>query len=261
MDLVVPAEALLRMLDSVLKCAAREKNRPILCGVHMRLQPGMLTLAGADGYRLGVERLPVVYDGDDEHLTLPSDTVKKLLRVLRGHKDCEVGITLPSERNRVTFTLPNTQVSAQLLEERFPDYASIIPRSPISQVVMYASDVKVALQRAKIFAKDNAKSCCLKVVPARNPDEPTEVLIGARSPEQRETQSMLDATASGERFEWSANYKYLLDAVETYRKDAERIVIDTNGPENPAVIRPATGRPMPSISDSGSLTVIMPMAK
>ena len=251
----------MRMLDSVLKCAAREQNRPILCGVHMQLQKSMLTLAGADGYRLGVERLPVDYDGEDEHLTLPGDTVKKLLRVLRGHKDMEVGITLPSERNSVTFTLSNTQVSTQLLEGRFPDFASIIPSSPISQVVMYAADVKVALLRAKIFAKDNANSCYLKVVPARNPGEPAEVVIGARSPEQGETESMLDATVIGDRFEWSANYKYLLDAVDTYRKDAERIVIDTNGPENPAVIRPETGRPMPNISDSGSLTVIMPMVK
>ena len=80
-----------------------------------------------------------------KHLTLPGDTVKKLLRVLRGHKDMEVGITLPSERNSVTFTLPNIQISTQLLEGRFPDFARIIPRSPISQVVMYAADMKVAL--------------------------------------------------------------------------------------------------------------------
>ena len=49
---------------------------------------------------------------------------------------------------------------------------------------------------------------------------------------------MLDAKATGERFEWSFNFQYMLDAIDSYRKSAERIVIDTNGPENPAVIRP-----------------------
>ena len=259
-DLVMQAESLLRMLDTVLKCAAKERNRPILCGVHMHLQPGRLVLMGADGYRLGVERLPVDYDGAEERLDLPDNAVKKLLRVLRGHKNMEVGITLPSERNSVTFTLPNIQVSTQLLEGRFPDALSILPRSFMSQAVMYAEDTRIALKRAAIFAKDNGNSCSLSVVPAWNPGEPAEVTISARSPERGETSAMLDATAEGERFEWSANYKFLQEAIEAYRKDAERIVIQTNGPENPAVIRPEI-RPLESVGDCGSLTLIMPMSK
>ena len=260
-DFVIWAEALLRMLDSVLKCTAREKNRPILCGVNMLLDRGMLTLAAADGYRVGVERLPVEYTGEKEDLTLPGDAVKKLLRVLRAHKDTEVGITLPSERNSVTFTLPNIQVSTQLLEGRFPDYMSITPRSCFTQAVFYAEDMKIALKRAAVFAKDNAQSCTVSIEPALNPGEPALMTVSAKSPERGQTEAMLDATAEGEKVAWSANCKFLLEAVEAYRKDAERIVIDTNGPENPAVIRPETGKPMPSIGDSGSLTVIMPMSK
>ena len=71
---------------------------------------------------------------------------------------------------------------------------------------------------------------------------------------------MLDATATGERFEWSFNFKYMLDAIDSYRKSAERIVIESNGPENPAVIRPET-QPLASVGDCGSMTLIMPMAK
>ena len=127
-------------------------------------------------------------------------------------------------------------------------------------MVLYAADTLIALKRAQIFAKDNANSAYISVVPARNHGEPAEVTIGARSPERGETEAMLDATATGERVEWSFNCKYMLEAIDHYRKEAQRIVIDTNGPENPAVIRPEHA-PVPSISEAGSLTVIMPMSK
>ena len=139
-DFMVEAETLLRMLETVLKCAAREQNRPILTGVYMHLDRGRLTLVGADGYRLGVERLDVDYTGPKvDDITMPGGAIKKLLRVLRQHKSSEVGVKLPDERLSVTFYLPNTVISTQLLEGRFPDYASIIPRSFASQVVLYAS--------------------------------------------------------------------------------------------------------------------------
>ena len=260
-DFMMEAESLLRMLETVLKCAAREKNRPILTGVYMHLDKGRLILVGADGYRLGVERLDVNYTGPKvDDITLPGGAIKKLLRVLRSHKDKEVGIKLPDQRNSVSFYLPNTVISTQLLEGRFPDYMSIIPRSFISQVVLYASDTQVALKRAKVFAKDNANSAELTVIPALNPGEPAEVTIIGKSRESGQTEAMLDAKATGERFEWSFNFQYMLDAIDSYRKDAERIVIDSNGPENPAVIRPEI-QPLESVGDCGSMTVIMPMSK
>ena len=106
-----------------------------------------------------------------DDITLPGAAIKKLLRVLRQHKSSSVGVKLPDERNSVTFYLPNTVISTQLLEGRFPDFASIIPRSFVSQVVLYAADAKVALKRAKVFAKDNANSASLNVIPAYNPGE------------------------------------------------------------------------------------------
>ena len=260
-DFMIEAEALLRMLDAVLKCVAREKNRPILTGVYMHLEKGRLSLVGADGYRLGVERLEVDYTGPKvDGITLPGGAIKKLLRVLRANKNKEVGIKLPDQRNSVSFYLPNIVISTQLLEGRFPDYMSIVPRSFISQVVLYASDTQVALKRAKIFAKDNANSATLTVVPAFNPGEPAEVTILGKSRESGQTEAMLDAIATGERFEWSFNFQYMLDAIDSYRKEAERIVIDSNGPENPAVIRPEI-QPLESVGDCGSMTVIMPMSK
>ena len=124
--------------------------------------------------------------------------------------------------------------------------------------------MRIALQRAEVFAKDNANSCTLSITPALNPGEPALLTLSAKSPEQGKTEAMLDATAVGEKTAWSANYKYMLEAVESYRKDAERLVIHTNGPENPAVIRPEyypEGDDEVNARNAGSITVIMPMSQ
>ena len=100
----------------------------------------------------------------------------------------------------------------------------------------------------------------VEILQVLQPLQLAEVTIIGKSRESGQTEAMLDATATGERFEWSFNFQYMLDAIDSYRIDAERIVIDTNGPENPAVIRPEI-RPPANVGDCGSMTLIMPMAK
>ena len=262
-DFMIEAEALLRMLDD-----RAEMHRPREESPHLDRR---LHAPGEGPAVAGRRRwLPAGRRAAGSGLHRPQGGWHHAAR--RRHQEVaarpaseqetsEVGIKLPDQRNSVSFYLPNIVISTQLLEGRFPDYMSIVPRSFISQVVLYASDTQVALKRAKIFAKDNANSADPDRGPgAFNPGEPAEVTILGKSRESGQTEAMLDAIATGERFEWSFNFQYMLDAIDSYRKDAERIVIDSNGPENPAVIRPEI-QPLESVGDCGSMTVIMPMSK
>ena len=69
----------------------------------------MLTLAGADGYRLGVERLTVAEKtAETRDAVISGPSLKKLMRVLRQRKDQEVGIRFPAEQtNSMAFVVPN----------------------------------------------------------------------------------------------------------------------------------------------------------
>ncbi len=249
-DLQVQGESLREMINQTAFAAAREQNRPILTGVYLQLEGPTMTMAAADGYRLAVRTAEIGASFDErQDMVVPARTMSEVARIIED--DQEVGIALPAQRNSVTFFAPNVVISSQLLEGRFPDFASIIPRSFVTSTVMYTNDLLVVCQRAEIFARDNANSANLRVKPALNPGEPAEVLIVGKSAERGDSEGMLDATAEGEPLDISFNIRYLIDVLRVINE--ERVVFQSNGPENPGVLKPE--------NRDDFTHVIMPMSK
>lgn len=230
--------------------AAQEQNRPILTGVYILLEKQVMTMAAADGYRLAVRTASIERNFSEKRdMVAPARTMTEVSRIIE--EDQEIGISLPTQRNSVTFFMPNILVSSQLLEGRFPDFASIIPRSYITSTVMYTSDLLIVCQRAEIFARDNANSANLHVKPSAKPGDPAEVLIIGKSAERGDSEGMLDASAEGEPLDISFNIKYLIDVLRVIKED--RVVFQSNGPENPGVLRPENREDF--------IHVIMPMSR
>ncbi|MDE2749770.1 MAG: DNA polymerase III subunit beta [Chloroflexota bacterium] len=249
-DLQVQGETLREMITQTAFAAAREQNRPILTGVYFQLDGQTLTMAAADGYRLAVRTAEIEEKFEErQDMVVPAQTMSEVARIVED--DQEVGISLPTQRNSITFFAPNVLVSSQLLEGRFPDFASIIPRSFVTSTVMYTNDLLLVCQRAEIFARDNANSANLSVKPAMNPGEPAEVLIVGKSAERGDSEGMLDATAEGESLDISFNIRYLIDVLRVISE--ERVVFESNGPENPGVLKPE--------NRDDFVHVIMPMSK
>lgn len=249
-DLQVQGESLREMINQTAFAAAREQNRPILTGVYLQLEGPTMTMAAADGYRLAVRTAEIGASFDErQDMVVPARAMSEVARIIED--DQEVGIALPAQRNSVTFFAPNVVISSQLLEGRFPDFASIIPRSFVTSTVMYTNDLLIVCQRAEIFARDNANSANLRVKPALNPGEPAEVLIVGKSAERGDSEGMLDATAEGEPLDISFNIRYLIDVLRVINE--ERVVFQSNGPENPGVLKPE--------NRDDFTHVIMPMSK
>ncbi len=249
-DLHVPGETLREMINQTAFAAAREQNRPILTGVYLQLESQTITMAAADGYRLAVRTAEIGESfSERQDMVVPANTMSEVARIVEDEH--EVGVSLPTERNSITFFAPNVMISSQLLEGRFPDFASIIPRSFVTSTTMYTNDLLVVCQRAEIFARDNANSASLQVKPALNPGEPAEVLIGGKSAERGDSEGMLDATAEGEPLDISFNIRYLIDVLRVINE--ERVVFESNGPENPGVLKPENREDF--------VHVIMPMSK
>lgn len=249
-DLQLEGETLREMILQTAFAAAREQNRPILTGVYIQLDGQTMTMAAADGYRLAVRTTELSETFDEKQdMVVPARTMSEIARIIED--DQEIGIALPAQRNSITVFAPNVQISSQLLEGRFPDFASIIPRAFVTSTVLYTNDLLVVCQRAEIFARDNANSANLSVKPAQNPGEPAEVLIVGKSAERGDSEGMLDATAEGEPLDISFNIRYLIDVLRVIKE--ERVVFQSNGPENPGVLKP---------EDRDDFThVIMPMSK
>jgi len=250
-DIHVDARILQEMINQTAFAAAKEDNRPILTGVYTEMDGTTITMAAADGYRLAV-RTGSMEQAFNDALTMviPAKTLLEVARVIDGDDD-SVGISLPGKRDIVTFHLTNVNISAQLLEGRFPDFSAIIPKGYVTSTVMYTDDLLRACKRAQIFARDNANSGRLYVKPAGGPGEPGEVQVIGKSAERGDLDGMLDASVEGEPLDISFNIEYLIDVLRVINE--ERVVFQSNGAENPGVIRPEDREDF--------IHVIMPMSR
>ena len=250
-DITVEGRVLKEMIEQTAFAAAKEDNRPILTGVYTEIEGDQITMAAADGYRLAVRNGVLGSAVSDKvSMVIPARTLMEVARIIEDNDD-EIGISLPSKRDIVTFHLANVDISSQLLEGRFPDFAAIIPRGYVTSTTMYTQDLLKACRRAQIFARDSANSGRLYVKPPRGAGEPGEVQIVGKSAERGDLDGMLDASVEGEPLDISFNIEYLIDVLKVVNE--ERVIFQSNGPENPGVIKPE--------NRDDFIHVIMPMSR
>ena len=265
----VPARDLKQMIRQTVFAAAIEDTRPILTGVYTSLEGPMLTMAAADGYRLSVRTAQLdsleestTNGNDTQHeFVIPARSLRELERIL-DEDDELIGVSLPDERKLVTFHSKDLQLSSQLLDGKFPDFAAIIPDSYNTRTVLDRQTLLQACRRAEIFAKDSANSTTLVIQPAADDTAPGSLVTRGRSSERGDYEGDLPAQVDGEALEISFNVRYLIDVLSIL--NVPEVIFESSGANNPGVIRAA-----PETSDKDNsggeeadrfVHVIMPMS-
>ncbi len=245
--LSIPADVLKETINMVAFAAARDDSRPILTGVSIGFQDGLLTMAAADGFRLSVRELPLDVEFYDSFLlVVPARTLSELARI--GSDDEEaINLILPHERSQILFQMKDVNVVSQLIDGVFPDYRQIIPRDTATRTVLYTADLLRACKRADIFAREANHTVRMSI-------EPQDGMAGiarvrAQSSETGENEVVLDATIEGEGMEVAFNVRYLIEVLSVISTD--QVVLKTTRPDKPGVLQP--------LGDESFTHVIMPM--
>ncbi len=245
--LPIPADIFKGAVDLVAFAAARDESRPILTGVSMSFQDGLLTLAAADGFRLSVREIPLDTEFYESFsIVVPARALHEVARIIT-ESDETVQLVLPSDRSQVLFHLEHVEVVSQLIDGAFPDYRQIIPREVVTRTVLYTADFLRACRRADIFAREANHT-------VRFNSEPQEgaagvVRVRAQASETGENEVVLDASIEGEGIEIAFNVRYLIDVLSVIPQD--QIVVKTIRPDKPGVLQP--------IGDESFTHVVMPM--
>ncbi|MCS6835614.1 MAG: DNA polymerase III subunit beta [Anaerolineae bacterium] len=250
-DLEIDARLFQDMIVKTAFAVSKEESRPILTGVYTLIEGEKVTMAAADGFRLSV-RTGRIEPGTSQkvELVIPARALNEVARVI-DDKTKTIGITLPSKRDLVTFHLGDVQVSSQLLEGRFPDFAAIIPRSYTTSTLLDRAEFLKQCKRAEIFSRDNSNISRLYVMPPKAPGQGGTVIIAGKSAERGDTDGALDAHIEGQPLDVSFNIRYLIDVLNVI--DKPNVVFESNGAEYPGVIR---------IQDDDTFVhVIMPMSR
>ncbi|MBI4220386.1 MAG: DNA polymerase III subunit beta [Chloroflexi bacterium] len=244
----VPAGELKGAIARVAMAAATDDSRPVLTGIKVEIEGEDLTLAAADGFRLGVDMVKLAKPFEDKAgFIIPAKTFQEVQRIIGG-PDEEVELTVAGNKSQVLFRLSNTEIVSQLIQGNFPDYAKLIPTSTGTEATVDLPDFQQAAKAASIFARDGSGIVRLHVVPGEDGGS-GKMTVASKAEELGDNVSEIDAQVKGDAAKVAFDARFLLDVLNVL--DKGEVTLGTTTPSSPGVIR--------SKAHPGYTHVVMPM--
>ncbi len=151
----VSAEDFFRMIELTAFCAARERRRYALNGIHLTAKESTLELTATDMKRLAIIKKKIRGKVGEKKLILPT---KALTHLPRMAKPDEESIDVLLEDNVVLFRTSLGVLCSRQIEGQFPPCESVIPTGYEIKVELPRESFEVAVERAAILSNEDAKS-------------------------------------------------------------------------------------------------------
>ncbi len=214
-------------LERVIRAASRDESRPVLTGVLVQIEPGRLTMAATDSYRLAVKETPLE-DAVPEPLEaiVPSRALGELQRLVAGTTGA---VQVAVEQNGVAFGVDGVWLTSRRIEGQFPNFRQLVPETFEHDITVPRGEFAEIVRRVGVFARHTA--------PVRLCFEDGEVRVAAQTPDVGEARESLPVPFGGEAIEIGFNAEYLRDGIDVVAGDDLRVRLIN--PLRPALLRGA----------------------
>ena len=252
----VPIELLRAAAARVAPMAAADFSRPVLAGVHLKLDT-IARVEAADGFRsTRVEfELPGAVDPAID-IIVPARALVAVARAFKGVDDetavrigvARVGDDPLGPPAQLAFEADGVQIVSRLIDGKFPDLERVFPKAYTTRVIVEAREIERALKVAALYAAKSADVVKLEVQPPAGDLGYSRLTLSANGREIGESAVQLDVQASGQPITIAANIGYLRDAIAA--STTPQIALETQNPLAPLVLRPV---------GADGVSLIMPM--
>ena len=217
-------EAFLATLERVVRAASRDESRPVLTGVLVHFEPGRLTMAATDSYRLAVKET-VIDNPIPEPLEaiIPARALAEVSRLATGSSD---SISISVDRNQIAFGVDGIWMTARRIEGQFPNFRSLRPEGFEHDVRLPKDELAEVVKRVGVFARHNT--------PLRVAFSNGQLSISAQTPDVGEARETIPAPFGGDAFEIGFNADFLRDGIDAVVGD--EAVLHLISPLRPALV-------------------------
>ncbi|GAA0334581.1 DNA polymerase III subunit beta [Bacillus carboniphilus] len=225
----LPIDLLKTMIRQTVFAVSTSETRPILTGVHWKIENNELTFVATDSHRLAWRKAPLDNNHSHTHnVVVPGKSLNELNKIL---DDSQEPIEMVLTQNQILFRTENLSFYSRLLEGNYPDTSRLIPAESKTEVVMNAKEFLQAIDRASLLAREGRNN-----VVKFSTIEEEAVEISSDSPEiGRVVEKVQTQSITGEELKISFSGKYLMDALKAI--DSTDIRISFTGAMRPFVIR------------------------
>lgn len=216
--LTISADVLKQVISQTVIAVSKQESRPILTGVHLKVQDQQLAAVATDSHRLSQRKLTLENTQNLEYdVIIPGKSLDELAKILTD--DVEE-VALQITENQVLFTAGAIQFYSRLLEGNYPDTDRLIPTESTTQVEFETNVLLASVERASLLSHASQNN----VVRLVFEPETQKATIYSNSPELGNVEEDLKfENLTGEKLDISFNPDYMKDALRSFGQTNIRI--------------------------------------
>lgn len=241
-----------RLLGKVLFAVTQDDLRFPLSGVLVLASAKGLRLVATDGHRLAVSEST---EGGrsltaEARLLIPRKALVELKQVLEmgnGTLSCE------TRDNHVNFRIGERTLVARMIEDQFPAYDKVVPKSNDKKIMVDRVELEGAVRRASLLSSEKARAVKFSFGKGK-------LTLSASNPELGEVHEEIPVNDSKDEFEIGFNAQYVLDFLGVVETD--EVCLELKDGATQALVRPGNPRSSEETPEKAAIShygVIMPM--
>ena len=227
LDAGIDANILNEMISTVSFAVSRDDLKPSLTGVYFKFEKESLTAVATDGHRLAKYVRSDFKAGEFQgEVIVP----RKFLNIINSYISKDENIQLLLGESVFTATIGADTIYTRIIDERFPDYQSVIPTDNEKEIRASCTDLLSAVKRVSIFSNKATHQIAIR---ASN----GSATITTEDPEKAsKAQETINIEYDGESIDVGYNAAYLKDILAHMKSD--EIVIKLNTPISAGLFYP-----------------------
>jgi DNA polymerase-3 subunit beta len=183
-----------------------------------------------DGRRLAFIQRSVPTKDTQVKVIIPTKAVQELLRLVSDEKSDVEALKIAFTDNQASFSSGTTVVLSRLIENHFPNFEQVIPKSKDIQLVLDKASLLASVTRAAVGTLERGGS--IRLILSKG-----NLRVQAAAQGRVEVESELNTNYEGADFEIAFNPLYLIDVLKALEQ--KDVCLELTTPLNPGVIRPA----------------------
>lgn len=223
----LPSDVFSKVVHQVSKAVSRDETRPVLTGVLVILEDGLLRMVATDSYRLCLREMKVEGADGSLEVVIPGRAIDDVARLATSAENITLGVS----ENQVMFSFGDTMFISRRIEGAFPNYRQLIPKDFQTRAVLDRGEFIEAVKRVSLLAQHNAP---LRI--GVNVSDHTMTLT-AQTQDVGDAREDIETQPTGEDVEIAFNHVYLMDGVSV--AEGDKIALEVVSPLKPGIIKSA----------------------
>ena len=216
-----------KIISTVSFAVSKDDLKPALTGVFFKIDSDLITAVSTDGHRLAQylckNETKANFTGE---VVIP----KKFLNTIGSYTAGKEEIYLLINDNVFTAKMGIDTVYTRIIDEKFPDYESVIPKDNDKEIKVDRKALLAAVKRVSIFSNKTTQQVAIKT-------EKSKLLIATEDPEKAsKAQEELEVLYEGGPIEIGFNASYLKDVLSHI--NSQEIILKLNTPISASLFYP-----------------------